>query len=175
MHPELSFDSIESAHEFVALLTKVAFEAKSDIDADIQREISPNASRRVEAMRIVAHKLGTLELHLTKSRRILNDLRSLRRLLFEERSTGIPVVRPRSTGMAKPETAPSSSSESRSGVSPESAAAPKASVCAAVRKRALSAARDPQAFNQEGTDAAPWYTRPDFKATGLKHKATGVL
>ena len=102
MHPELPFDSIESAHEFVALLTKVACETKGDIDADIQREMSPNASRRVEALRIVAHKLGTLELHLTQTRRILNDLRSLRRLLFEERSTGTPVVRPKSSGTAKP-------------------------------------------------------------------------
>ena len=76
MNPELAFDSIESAHEFVALVSKVALETKRDIDADIEREMTPTASRRVNALQIVAHKLGTLELHLTQTRRILNDLRS---------------------------------------------------------------------------------------------------
>jgi hypothetical protein len=45
--------------------------------------MSSNVSRRLDALQIVAHKLETLELHLTKSRRILNDLRFLRRLLLE--------------------------------------------------------------------------------------------
>ena len=176
MNPELAFDSIESAHEFVALVSKVALETKRDIDADIQREMSPTASRRVEALQIVAHKLGTLGLHLTQTRRILNDLRSLHRLLFGERRTGIAVVPLESTGMAKPETAAGPpSGGSRSGDGPENAVARKPSVCAAVRKRALATARDPHAINQEATDPAPWYIRPDFKATGPKHKAAGVL
>jgi len=174
MNRELPFDSIESAHEFVALLAKVALETKGDIDADIQREMSPNASRRLEALQIVAYKLEVLGLHLTKSRRILNDLRSLRRLLFEERSTSVSVVRRKSPAMAKPESTPPPEG-SRLGASPESAAAGKAGICAAVRKRALSTARDPHAINQEATDPAPWYNRPEFKATGPKHKAAGVL
>lgn len=170
MNPELPFDSIESAHEFVALLAKAALETKGDIDADIQRAMNSTASRRVEALQIVAHKLEALEVCLTKSRRILNDLRSLRRLLFEERSAGTPVVRPKSTGMAKPETAPSPSSESRSGASPENAGAPHVSISTAVRKRAVSSG-DPH-LNAVAADA--WYIRPEFKS-GSEASRTGVL
>jgi hypothetical protein len=36
-------------------------------------------------LRIVAYKLEKLAQHMKQSQRILNDLRSLRRLLFEER------------------------------------------------------------------------------------------
>ena len=43
------------------------------------------AVRRQEALRLVAHNLSQLSVHITKSRRILNDLRTLRRLLLEER------------------------------------------------------------------------------------------
>jgi len=88
MNPELPFDSIESAHEFVGLFVRAVLESKRDIDADIQREMGSNVPRRLEALQIVAYKLEALELYLTKSRRILNDLRSLRRLLFEERTGG---------------------------------------------------------------------------------------
>ena len=172
MNPELAFDSIESAHEFVALVSKVALETKCDIDADIQREMNPAASRRVEALQIVANKLGTLELHLTQTRRILNDLRSLHRLLFGERSTGVPVARPKSTGMAKPEAAAGPSSKgSRSDVGPENAVAPDASPCAAVRKRAVSSSRDP---HPNGVAADAWYVRPEFKSES-KASQTGVL
>ena len=163
MNPELAFDSIESAHEFVVLVSKVALETKRDIDADINREMSSTASRRVEALQIVARKLGTLELHLTQTRRILNDLRSLRRLLFEERA--MPVG-PKPNAMPKAATSRTPSSEtSHSGASPESRGTRESSVCATVRKRALSACRDPHAINPEATTAAPWYVRPDFKLT----------
>jgi hypothetical protein len=143
MNREHPFDSIESAHEFVALLAEVALEAKCDIDTDIERETSSNVSRRLEALQIVAYKLGTLEHLLTKSRRILNDLRSLRRLLFEERTSGALAVRPRPVGIAEAETSPSPSSEAgRSDVSPESPVARHQSICPTVRKRALSPSRD---------------------------------
>ena len=172
MNPELAFDSIESAHEFVALVSKVALETKCDIDADIQRGMSPTASRRVEALQIVANKLGTLELHLTQTRRILNDLRSLHRLLFGERSTVIAVVPLESTGMAKPETAAGPSSKrSRSGDGPENAVAAQASPRATARKRAVSSSRDPHP-NVVAADA--WYIRPEFKSES-KASQTGVL
>ena len=165
MNREHPFDSIESAHEFVALCAKVVHETKHDIDTDIQREMSSNVSRRLDALQIVAYKLETLEPHLTKSRRILNDLRSLRRLLFEERASGALAVRPKSIGIAKAETSPSPSPEvSRSGVSPDNAVARHARVCATARKRALSSSRDGHARSLEAADAVPWYIRPDFKA-----------
>jgi hypothetical protein len=40
----------------------------------------------LEAVRLALYKLEKLEQHIKASRRLLNDLRTLRRLLFEERS-----------------------------------------------------------------------------------------
>jgi hypothetical protein len=80
------FDSIESAHEFVALLAETVREAKCDVEADVQRESASESPRRLDALRTTLYSMEKLELHMNKSRRILNDLRSLRRLLFDERS-----------------------------------------------------------------------------------------
>lgn len=79
------FDSIESAHGFVSMFADSVADAKRDIENDMQRELKTNAPRRLVALQLAAYNLEKLELHLNKSRRILNDLRSLRRLLFEER------------------------------------------------------------------------------------------
>ena len=80
------FDSIESAHDFVGLYAESVADAKREIERDLERELTSKAPRRLDALRLAAYNLEKLELHLTKSRRILNDLRSLRRLLFEERA-----------------------------------------------------------------------------------------
>ena len=80
------FESIESAHDFIGLFSDSVADAKRDIEADMQRELKTNAPRRLVALQLAAYNLEKLELHLNKSRRILNDLRSLRRLLFEERA-----------------------------------------------------------------------------------------
>lgn len=81
------FDSIESAHDFVILLSQTVMETKREIDTDIQRESNGNTNRRLEALRIASYSLERLEAHLNRSRRILNDLRTLRRLLFQERTS----------------------------------------------------------------------------------------
>jgi len=83
---ENTFDSIESAREFIALLTEAVVEAKRDVEADVERESASMGSRRLEALRLTLYNVEKLEFHMNKGRRILNDLRSLRRLLFEERS-----------------------------------------------------------------------------------------
>ena len=80
------FDSIESAHDFIGLFAEAVADAKRDIESDIQREEAANGSRRLDAFRLAAYNVEKLEQHLNKSRRILNDLRSLRRLLFAERA-----------------------------------------------------------------------------------------
>jgi hypothetical protein len=82
------FDSIESAHDFVRLFFDSVADAKRDIESDIQREAAASISRRLDALRLAAYNLEKLEQHLRKSRIILNDLRSIRRLLFEERTGG---------------------------------------------------------------------------------------
>ena len=82
---EEQFETLESAHEFVALLAETVAEAKRELERDMQRESA--TSRRLDAPRIAAYNVSKLELHLTQSRRILNDLRTLRRLLFQERKS----------------------------------------------------------------------------------------
>jgi hypothetical protein len=79
------FDTVENAHQYVQLLVEAISEAKSEIAADLDTAVSAKPDRRVEAMRVVQFKLDKLEQHLKTSSRLLNDLRTLRRLLFEER------------------------------------------------------------------------------------------
>lgn len=84
--PETPFDSIEGTHQYVELLLEALEEARREVDADIEAAGRNHASRRGEALRIIAHKLDRLSFHVTRSRRILNDLRTLRRLLLQERT-----------------------------------------------------------------------------------------
>jgi hypothetical protein len=83
--PEAPFESLESAHEFVRLLLETTADAKKELSADvIAAEAKPD--RRLEALRLVQYKLEKLDTHLQSSSRLLNDLRTLRRLLLEERA-----------------------------------------------------------------------------------------
>jgi hypothetical protein len=93
--PGSTFESIESAHEFVALLTDAVADAKRDITADVQKEADSQYPRRLEALRITLYSLEKLEIHMNASRRILNDLRSIRRLLFQERTAGAAMSGPK--------------------------------------------------------------------------------
>lgn len=82
---ETPFDSIEGSHEYVALLAEALNEARRDVEAEIHAAEHERALRRKEALLLVSYNLAKLNLHITTSRRILNDLRSLRRLLLAER------------------------------------------------------------------------------------------
>ena len=81
------FDSIEGSHRYIMLLVEAIEEAQSDIDAEISTSIAQQALRRTEALQLVAFNLNKLNSHITASRRILNDLRTLQRLLSEEPET----------------------------------------------------------------------------------------
>lgn len=83
--PATPFDTIESAQDFVRVLAETIAEARQEIAADLERELQSPASRRTKALQIAAYNLDRLEKQMLRSRRILNDLRSLRRLLFAER------------------------------------------------------------------------------------------
>lgn len=85
MKPQIEnqFESLESAHDFVALLADTVAEARQELEGDVRRESTD--SRRLDALRIALYDLDKLEVHIARTSRILNDLRSLRRLLFEER------------------------------------------------------------------------------------------
>ncbi len=82
---ETPFDNVENAQEYVRLLSEAVAEAKRDLEADIAAATDARYRRRLEAQRLALYKLEKLEQHLKASGRMLNDLRTLRRLLFEER------------------------------------------------------------------------------------------
>jgi len=83
--PETPFDSIEGSHEYVALLSDAVAEARREVEEEIASAERDHADRRKEALLLVSYNLAKLHLHITTSRRILNDLRTLRRLLLAER------------------------------------------------------------------------------------------
>ncbi len=79
--PEPRFDNIESAHQYVRLLVEQIHDVEGEIEKDIAEAAGNGFRRRVDALRLVSHKLKQLKHHLTASSRVLNDLRALRRLL----------------------------------------------------------------------------------------------
>lgn len=82
---ETPFDSIEGSHEYVAMLADELGEARREIEEEITAAERDGAERRKQALLLVSYNLDKLNLHITSSRRILNDLRSLRRVLLAER------------------------------------------------------------------------------------------
>jgi hypothetical protein len=84
--PDTPFDGIEGAQDYVRLLLEALEEAREDIREDLANTGRiPGADRRLDALRLVEYKLAQLHTHLHASSRILNDLRTLRRLLLDER------------------------------------------------------------------------------------------
>ena len=79
-----AFQSLESAHDFVSLLAETVIEAKRDVEADLQKESSATFPRRLDVLRITLYSLEILELHITRSCRILDDLRYKQELLSQE-------------------------------------------------------------------------------------------
>ena len=85
-NPRTPFYSIEGAHEYVGMLGEAIEEARRAIQADTVAAASARgAERRLEALRLVEYKLDQLQNHIGSSSRILNDLRTLRRLLLGDR------------------------------------------------------------------------------------------
>lgn len=79
---ETPFDSIEGAQEYLKLLSQTVQEARQAVQADLNGGAD---AKQMEAMRLVFYNLEKLSQHLKAGSRILNDLRTLRRLLFQER------------------------------------------------------------------------------------------
>ena len=90
MPRETPFDSVESAYEFMSLLREALDEAYAEIQTDTEDAQSTGVERRVQALRLVDHKLNQLRRHVLASLLLLNDLRTLRRLLLRERGAGRP-------------------------------------------------------------------------------------
>jgi hypothetical protein len=84
---ETPFDNIESAIEYVSYLLEASQEAQKHIETEIDRASDPQLARRKQALQIVKYKLATLDFHIVTSKRLLNDLRKLHRLILEEQET----------------------------------------------------------------------------------------
>ena len=83
---EQPFDSIESAQEFMALLRSSVEDAAAELSEEREEALSNGNPRRAEALDIALYKLKLLDGHVQKSGRLLNDLRTIRRLLYKERA-----------------------------------------------------------------------------------------
>ena len=81
-HP---FETIEGTHEFIVLLRTSIEEAAYDVRQDLEQATLAGDERRTRALQLAMFKLNQLEMHVSKTRRLLNDLRTIRRLLFDER------------------------------------------------------------------------------------------
>jgi hypothetical protein len=80
------FDTLESAYEFVSLLREAVDDAYATVlDETARAQDTEGAARRLDALRLVDHKLNALRQNVLNSLILLNDLRTLQRLLLGER------------------------------------------------------------------------------------------
>ncbi len=75
------FHSIESAHEFLALLGETIDDALAEVQQELTACTMRQQTRQVDAWRVVLFTTTKLSTHVAASRRLLNDLRTLRNLL----------------------------------------------------------------------------------------------
>ena len=93
------FDTIESTQEYMKLLDEVLEEIQGTTEEELKRIVLADTmviGRGVEAVHLLSYKLEQLRHHVQASSRILNDLRTMRRLLLGERKSsehGTPVIR----------------------------------------------------------------------------------
>jgi hypothetical protein len=79
------FDSIESAQDFMKVLADTILDSMKDLNIDQHAAVQDGEPRRAQALELAIFKLKTLNCHIHKSRIILNDLRTVRRLVLNER------------------------------------------------------------------------------------------
>jgi len=82
---ERPFESIESAHDYMDILATTTVEIMLELKRDREIALREGEKRRAQAIDLAMFKLKMLGCHVYKSRRMLNDLRILRRLILNER------------------------------------------------------------------------------------------
>jgi len=82
---EAPFESIESAHDYMNILAVTTLEVMSELKRDREQALRDGEQRRAQAIDLAVFKLKMLGCYVYKSRRMLNDLRILRRLILNER------------------------------------------------------------------------------------------
>jgi len=86
------FDSIESAYDFMNVLAETVLEAMKELHADRENAMRDGEARTAQAIELALFKAKMLNCYIHKSRRALNDLRTIRRLILNERMTPEAVV-----------------------------------------------------------------------------------
>lgn len=79
------FDRIEGTLEYIGMLRETIQTTKIEVQTEVVHAQSVRAERRLQALHLVTYKLERLSRHIDSSHRLLNDLRTLRRLLLSER------------------------------------------------------------------------------------------
>lgn len=82
---ERPFDSIESSQEYMNILAATVLDVMGDLSRDRDLALRDGLDRRAQAIDLAIFKLKMLGCYVYKSRRMLNDLRILRRLILNER------------------------------------------------------------------------------------------
>jgi hypothetical protein len=82
-----AFESIESAYQFLDLLLDTVRKEAVAAEKMAATSSAMMSSRHRDALRLVDYKLRSLTNHLSTSRRLVNDLRTLRRYLLDERNS----------------------------------------------------------------------------------------
>ena len=91
------FETLESAYGFVSLLREAVDDAYGSILDEVTRvRETGGTERRLDALRLVDHKLNSLRQNVLATLILLNDLRTLRRLLLGERH--LPAGEPAESG-----------------------------------------------------------------------------
>ncbi len=83
------FENIEGALEYVGCLLEACRDAQKHVDAEIASLTDPALARKQQAFQLVKYKLGQLDAHVVSSKRLLHDLRKLRRVILEERESRV--------------------------------------------------------------------------------------
>jgi hypothetical protein len=84
---EQPFESIESAQDYMKVLADTVLDAMKDLSEAQQEALRDGQERRAKAIELAQFKLKILGCYIHKSRRTLNDLRTIRRLILNERLT----------------------------------------------------------------------------------------
>ena len=83
---ERPFETIESAHDFMDILAATILEVTVELQHDRDHSLLHGERRQAQAIDLAIFKLKMLSCYVFKSRRALNDLRILRRLILNERT-----------------------------------------------------------------------------------------
>jgi hypothetical protein len=74
------------------ILAETILEAMTDLNSQRQEALRDGENRRAQAIELAMFKLKMLSCYVFKSRRMLNDLRTIRRLILNERLTTVEQV-----------------------------------------------------------------------------------